>query len=197
VPIYCFAGRNILLHVNNRSALEGLAGLARVRKTTTIFWGDGIAYIQNRHIFPPIMKIPNFWQMVVYDPMDEPSADEYLFYIRFEPLPGRDWTLVETQFAAEEWARKLILMDGSQFLGRLDRLQAFAKPIDESDVIKTEREFELGAGITVWIEMVPPGSRFTNEIELRAHIMRLRGEVASQVQANRLQSPKGVQITVQ
>jgi hypothetical protein len=197
VPIHCFAGRNILLHVNNRSAFRWLAGFVHVRKNTTIFWGDGIAYIQNRHIFPPIMKVPNFWQMVVYDPMDEPSADEYLFYIRFEPLPGRNWTLVETQFAAEEWARKLILMDGSQFLGRLDRLQAFAKPIDESDVIKTEREFELGAGITVWIEMVPPGSRFTNEIQLRAHIMRLRGEVASQVQANRLQSPKGVQITVQ
>jgi hypothetical protein len=127
------------------------------------------------------MKVPSFWQTVVYDPTDEPSENQYMFYIRFEPTPGRNWTLVETQFAAEEWARKLVQVDGSQFLGWLNRLQAFAKPVDESDVIKTEREFQLGAGITVWIEMVPPGSRFTNEIQLRFHITRLRGEVASQV----------------
>jgi hypothetical protein len=57
-------------------------------------------------------------------------------------------TLAESQVAAGVWAEKLIRLDGSQFFGWLDRLRVFAKSLDERQVIKTGREFQMGAAIT-------------------------------------------------
>jgi hypothetical protein len=126
------------------------------------------------------MSIPNFWQAVVYDPGDGPSANEYIFCIRFGACPGRNWSLIESQFAAEEWTRKLIQPDRSHFEW-LYRYQAWAKPVDEREVIKTGTRFDLGAGITIWIEMLPPGSQLHNRVILGMLITRLRCEVSAQL----------------
>jgi hypothetical protein len=127
----------------------------------------------------PFMSIANFWQALVYDPTDGPSANEYIFYIRFGPFPGRNWSLIESQFAAEEWTGKLIQPDRSHFEW-LYQYQAWAKAVDEREVFKTGTRFDLGAGITIWIEMLPPGSQLHNRVILGMHLNRLRCEVAAQ-----------------
>jgi hypothetical protein len=120
----------------------------------------------------------DFWQAILYDPWDGPSANQYIFYLRFEPVPGR--TLLETKIMAEEWAQKLIHLDRSELVELVNRLKPFAKPVDEGEVIKTGRAFHLGDGTIAWIEMVPPGSRLNNEILMRTYISMLGGAFAAQ-----------------
>jgi hypothetical protein len=125
------------------------------------------------------MIISDFWQAILYDPWDGPGTNQYIFYLRFEPVPGR--TLLETKIMAEEWAKKLIHLDRSELVELVNRLKAFAKPVDEREVIKTGRAFHLGDGTIAWIEMVPQGSRLNNEILMRTYISMLGGAFAAQV----------------
>ncbi len=129
------------------------------------------------------MRFSYFWKLVVYDAGDGPSEREYIFYICFDPFPGCNWTLTESEFAARVWAEKLIQLDASQFPQWLNRTRVYAKSLDERQVRKPRQEFQMGAGITIWIEMAPPESRLNNELMMKRHVMMLRSEVAAQVEA--------------
>jgi hypothetical protein len=129
------------------------------------------------------MDNSNFWYVLVYDPHDGPSANEYIFFIRFEAIPERNWGPNETAEAVAIWAKRLIQPDGSVFIPGFDRLRVLAKPMDEAQAIKSGLGYEMGAGITIWVGMLPPDSRLRNEVLWRFTVQTLRCEVALQTAA--------------
>jgi hypothetical protein len=82
-------------------------------------------------------------------------------------FPGCTWTLAESEFEALVWAEKLIQLDAAQFPQWLNRTRVFAKSLDKRGVSKPRPEFQMGAGIGVWIEMVPPESRLLPTLKMR------------------------------
>ena len=127
------------------------------------------------------MNTPNFWYVLVYDPYDGPSANEYIFFLRFNQFPGRNWGPNEAREAAAIWARRLIQPDASVFIPGFDRLQVMVKPFNEIEAAKNGPGYDMGAGIRLWVQMVPPDSQLRNLVIFGLLITRLRCEVSAQL----------------
>ncbi|HXM02018.1 MAG TPA: hypothetical protein VN939_05415 [Chthoniobacterales bacterium] len=123
------------------------------------------------------MNTPNFWYVLVYDP----SANQYIFFIRFNQFPGRNWGPNESREAAAIWARRLIQPDASVFIPGFDRLQVMVKPFNEIEAAKNGSGDDMGAGIKLWVQMAPPDSRLRNPVVFGILLNQLRNEVAAQV----------------
>jgi len=68
---------------------------------------------------------------------------------------------------------------------QLKQIQALEKQVSDLKTIVKNLfvlcSSKLGEGTTVWIEMVPPGSRLNKEILMRTYIQMLRGEFVAKV----------------
>ena len=127
------------------------------------------------------MSTPNFWYVLVHDPHDGPSANEYIFFLRFSRIPGRNWGPNEAREAAAIWARRLIQPDVSVFIPGFDRLQVIVTPFNEIEAAKNGSGYDMGAGIRLWVQIVPPDSQLRNPVIFGMLLNRLRNEVAAQL----------------
>jgi hypothetical protein len=127
------------------------------------------------------MDTPNFWYVLVYDPHDGPSANQYIFFLRFNKIPGRDWGPILSREAAAIWARRLIQPDASVFISGFNQMQVMVKPLNELETAKNGPGYDMGAGIRLWVQMVPPESQLRNPVIFGMLINRLRCEVLSQL----------------
>ena len=118
------------------------------------------------------------YQVGAYDPANEPSSDQYLIYVHFDPGTRRGYsTEAEFKLAGSWVVERLIRLDEGEPAGMISRLRFYAKRVTiDADSLKGGPH-SLGAGITLWIGLSPGWSRLRNRSLVLLQILRMQSEL--------------------
>ena len=124
-------------------------------------------------------------RIVVYDPSDELRRDSYQIYVYFDPTNRGDWSYLIRTDAAKAIGSKLIRLDYGIVPDLFGRFKIEAPEIIEDADSFRARSFhvgyDLGVGITFWIEHSPEWSRLHNEFLVQWEIEEMRRELQKQL----------------
>jgi hypothetical protein len=124
-------------------------------------------------------------RIIVYDPSDELRRDSYQIYVYFDPANRGDWGYLMRTEAAKAVGTKLVRLDYGvipDFIGRF-KIEA-PEIIEDADSFQARSfhvGYDLGVGITFWIERSPEWSRLRNEILVQWKIEEMRGDLQKQL----------------
>ena len=110
-----------------------------------------------------------------------PFEPRYTVHVKFDPYPDRDWTIEMTEEFARIWAGKLIAIDRSLNPGWRRQLRWEVLSALANQILPRTRGHVMGAGIAVYIDAAPAGSRLHDRLQLQYRLQMLRNEVAAQV----------------
>ena len=132
------------------------------------------------------MKELSVYRVGVRDPANEPSRDQYLVYLHFEPATKRGYSTEAEFHQAASWiAERLIRLDERASPGIMSRSRFRAnRVVIDVDSLKGG-PYYLGADITLWIELSPGRSRLQNRSLVQLQILSMRSEVRAQSLANK------------
>jgi hypothetical protein len=105
----------------------------------------------------------------------------YTIHVKFDPYPDRNWTIEETEEFARIWAGKLFVIDRALNPGWLRELRWEVLSALANQILPRTRGHVMGAGMTVYIDAAPAGSRLRDRFQLQYRLQMLRNEVAAQV----------------